>query len=180
MAFLKGNTRFPGSRFTVDELTRSWDVLGTSAVDLSDNGAYLSKDTLVSVSYFKLKNMIILTLRGSITPSTYPYSGTEDDTEYLYDGRTQTVLPEQMRTHVSIDVDAHLSVSPFHFENSVSVTDTKHDVFYDTTEDVRIGTMHMNGRLHPTRIVLTIPTGLFPHHTYAVTGELAYEPIASA
>eukprot|EP00965_Chrysotila_dentata_P128431 4246507-Pleurochrysis_carterae.AAC.1 len=175
-AFLKGNTLFPGSRFSVDDVTRPWDVHGTSQADTESNADFFTNDTRVSVSYYKLKHIIVLSVHGTITPSTLPYYGTEGSTAYLYQSATNA-LPGRMRTQMHVDIDQYLSAAPFHFENALTVCDMKNAVFYNTSEDERPGTVHINGRLHPTRLVLTVPTGLFPHHTYTVAGTLAYEPL---
>lgn len=170
-AFLKGNCSFPGS-FIVDELSRSWDIFGTSNAFIK-NANDFTNDSSCSVHYYKLKNIIFLSMYAVLKPSTKKYTGIENDTAYIYTGEFN--FPEKIVTEVEIELRGELSASPFHFQNSLAVEDFKTGVFFEICSDAKLGFMHVNGLLDPTKLVLTLPSGFVPHHTYTLSGSLIYE-----
>jgi hypothetical protein len=170
-AFLKGNVSFPGS-FFVDQLSHTWNQQGKSVVELLDGTAF-RPDSKVEIDYFRLRRFACLSVLAVLHPSTTPYTGIEQDTHYIYTG--QMVFPEKLPTEARIRIRDNLAASACHFENVASVSDVKTGVFFNRSADQHIGSVHINGILDSTQLVLTNPIGFLPNHVYEISATLMYE-----
>lgn len=171
-AFLKGNVSFPGS-FFVDQLSHTWNQQGKSVMQLLDAGTVFRPDSTVEIDYFRLRRLACVSVLAVLYPSTLPYIGVENDTEYIYTG--QTVFPEKLPTEARIRIRDDLAASPCHFENVTTITDTKTGVFFNRSADRQLGSVHVNGILDSTQLVLTNPTGFLPNHVYEISATIIYE-----
>ena len=176
-AFLKGNSSFlAGTEFSVDELSRAWDIFGVANVRLAGDTSLYSLSDL-HCTYYKLQNITILALDVTITPSTVQYTGVQNDTSFLYSGALDLFAQNannKVPTEVTLELDAFLGAAPYHFQNNISVIDEMTAVFFDVTEDQRIASIHINGVLSPTSLIITLPSGFLPHHRYHVHGSIFY------
>lgn len=170
-AYLKGNSSFPGSTFIVDEVSRPWNMEGTATSTIINNTDFTS-DSLCTVQYYKLKNIVSLYINALLKPNSLPYTGVENDTSYIYTGDFEF---SNVNTEANIQLDAILSATPYHFETSINIDDYKTGVFFDTDLSSVMGMIHLNGILDPTRLRITIPTGMLPNHEYNVCGTIIYE-----
>jgi len=178
-AFLKGNSSFlAANEFSVDQLSRPWNVLGQANLrELADQPFIVSEK---ECAYYKLKNIVILTIKATIIPTTFQYTGVENDTSFLYSGKLDLLAQNvngKLPTQLVFVLDSFLAAGPFHYQNSLTVVDRKTSVFFDITEDQQIGTLHINGVLNATHLILTLPSGFLPHHRYTVSASLAYSSI---
>lgn len=174
-AFLKGNSSFPGMVFTVDEISRSWDVYGALTPNLVSNYEFIKNNNL-SFTYYKLKHFIAISLHGTVIPSTVPYSGIEDDTSYIYSG--SFTIPEPQFSVLEFDIGSTLACARHEHQASLNVIDERGDVFYHPTVDTRIGIININGVTEPTTLRVSVASGFMPHHTYTLSGIIMYEALA--
>jgi hypothetical protein len=170
-AYLKGNLSFTGSKFTVDEVSRPWNIDGTATSTIINNTDFTS-DSFCTVQYYKLKNIVSLYISASLKPSSLPYTGVENDTSYIYTG---DFAFSNVSTEANIRLDPILSAAPYHFETSINIDDFKTGVFFDTHLSAVMGMIHLNGILDPTSLRITIPTGMLPNHEYNICGTIIYE-----
>lgn len=170
-AYLKGNSSFPGSTFTVDEISRPWNMEGTATSTIINNTKFTS-DTSCTVQYYKLKKVLALYISALLKPSSLPYTGVENDTSYIYTG---DFAFSNVNTTANIRLDPILSAAPYHFETSINAEDYKTGVFFDTNLSAVMGMIHLNGILDPTLLRITIPTGMLPNHEYNICGTIFYE-----
>lgn len=174
-AFLKGNSSFPGALFVVDEISRSWDVYGALTPPVISNESFLKENNL-SFTYYKLKNFIAIGVQGTIVPSTIPYSGSEDDTSFVYSG--SFTFPEQQVSTLQFDVGSTLACARHEYQTTLDVIDERGEVFYRPTVDTRLGLMNINGITQPNTLTLSVATGIMPHHTYTLSGVIMYEALS--
>ena len=170
-AYMKGNLSFPGSIFSVDEVSRSWNIEGAATSTIINNTNFTS-DSSCTVQYYKLKNIVSLYINALLKPSSLPYTGVEDDTSYIYTGDFSF---SDVNTIANIRLDPILSAAPYHFETSVNVDDFKTGVFFDTQLSTIMGMVHLNGIIDPMKLCITIPSGMLPNHEYRICGSFIYE-----
>lgn len=174
-AFLKGNSSFPGARFIVDEISRSWDNYGALTPSVISNEHFLKENNL-SFTYYKLQNFVAIGVQGTIVPSTIPYSGSEDDTSFIYSG--SFTFPEQQVSTLQFDVGSTLACARNEYQTTLNVIDERGEVFYRPSVDTRLGLMNMNGITQPNTLTLSVATGIMPHHTYTLSGVIMYEALS--
>jgi len=173
-AYLKGNSSFPGQVFTVDIIQRPWDVEGESPAPIINSHEFTT-DSTVTLKYYKLKNIISLYVTAKLKPNTAPYTGSEGSTSYIFTG--DLTFPNKIVTEVRVRLAGGLSAAGFHFENSVNVMDFRTGVFFELSRDERMGSVHINGILDATELILHIPSGLLPNHEYEICGSLLYQTL---
>lgn len=174
-AFLKGNLSFPGATFTVDNISRSWDVYGALTPAVISNQQFLKENNL-SFTYYKLKNFIAISVEGTIIPSTIPYSGSEDDASFIYSG--SFTFPEQQVSTLQFDVGSTLACARHEYQTTLNVIDERGEVFYRPSVDTRLGLMNINGITEPNTLTLSVATGIMPHHIYTLSGIIMYEALS--
>jgi hypothetical protein len=171
-AYLKGNISFPSSAFSVDTVSRAWNYSGSLDTIISNTSDFTA-DSNCRVDYYKLENIIILSVTAFLKPSTFRYLGANDQTSYVYTGDFE--FPDKIVTEANVQLDKKLSCATHHFQTAITVEDFKTGVFFDLSRDYRLATMHINGVLDTTKLVITLPSGFLPNHEYNVSGELIYE-----
>lgn len=170
-AYLKGNSSFPGSTFIVDEVSRPWNIEGVAHTSIVEHTSFTNESSC-TVQYYKLKNIVSLYVDALLKPSTLSYTGVENDTSYIYTG---DFTFSTVRTAASVKLAPLLTAAPYHFETSVNIEDFKTGVFFEPSISVVMGTLHLNGILDPTVLVITIPSGMLPNHEYKICGTLIYQ-----
>jgi len=173
-AYLKGNSSFPGQVFTVDVISRPWNVEGEYAAPIV-NASDFTTDSIVTLRYYKLRNIISLYVTANLKPNTAPYTGSENSTAYIFTG--DLTFPNKIVTEARVRLNSGLSAAGFHFENSVNVIDLRTGVFFELSRDERMGSAHINGILDATELILHVPTGLLPNHEYTIAGSLLYQAL---
>ena len=174
-AFFKGNSSFPGTTFIVDEISRPWDIYGALTPSVISNQQFLKENNL-SFTYYKLQNFIAMSVEGTIVPSTVPYSGSEDDTSFLYSG--SFAFPEQQLSTLQFDVGSTLACARYEYQTTLDIIDERGEVFYRPSVDTRLGMMNINGITEPNKLTLSVATGIMPHHTYTLSGVIMYEALS--
>lgn len=170
-AYLKGNSFFPGSRFIVDEISRAWNLQGIAESTIINHTEFTTS-SYCTVQYYKLKNIISLHVEAVLKPSSFPYTGIENDTSYIYTG---DFVFSRVNTTATVRLPSLLTSAPYHFERSVNIEDFKTGVFFETNISSVLGMIHLNGIMDSTMLVITVPSGMLPNHEYKVCGTLIYE-----
>lgn len=172
MAYLKGNSLFPAQNFNVDIISRAWNMDGVVDSSIINNSDF-SADSYVTVNYYKLKNIAVIYIDGVLKPSTVPYTGVPDDTSYIYTGEFEF---ERVNTTANVRMQLPaLSSAPYHFENTMNVEDYRTGVFFEPNRNSIMASVHINGILDSTKLVVTIPSGMLPNHEYQICGTLIYQ-----
>lgn len=172
-AYLKGNSSFPGSTFVVDEISKSWNAHGVvDAIIINEQD--FTPDSHCTIKYYKLKHIIFLHIDAVLKPSSLPYTGVQDDTSYIYTG---DFTFSKVNTTANVRLTPALASASYHFQNTLNIEDLKSGVFFDTNVSFIMGTVHINGIIDSTEIVITAPTGMLPNHEYNVCGTLIYQSL---
>lgn len=167
MAFRKGNSNFPGSSFVVDELSRVWNHSGVIAPQ--PTAPDLVKTNGLNVTYYKLLNMAIINVSGTIVPSTIPHTGVEDSTAYLYTGpNVLTNIP----TSVTFSLGSTIRSSSDVFTSSCDIRDSQSKLYFAPYQLTRDGFTQVHTDNNNTYLQIFCPTGFLPHHNYALSSTI--------
>lgn len=174
-AYLKGNSSFPDTSFSVDHIARPWDVYGPLQPVLLLNAEFIKEHDL-AFTYYKLKHLVVISVHGTIVPSTIPYTGKEDDTSFVYSGSFN--FPEQNFSTLKFDIGSSLACDRNAYQAAMSVLDKRGEIFYDLSSDSRLGFMNINGNIAPNVLTLLVASGMMPHHIYTIAGVIMYEALS--
>lgn len=166
MAFLKGNSAFPATSFSADHLSESW-----TDTTLPPNNSIFTTSSSVRASLFRLRHLSALHINGVLVPSTTPYTGSEQDTSYLYDGDFHF---DSIATQTSFQLPVPSAGG--RWQSNVTVLDQATGVFFDPSRLQVLAWLSIEPE-DTGRVTLHVPTSFVPHHNYYVHGTLIYESV---
>lgn len=189
-SYFRGNVATISADLIVDNVSTDWvDIADT--LYFGESAASRLSTRSVTGRSFQFTNLVMMQARVVFTPSTYPYTGLEGDTKYVYTDLNPPVVftslddvdhPDvPLFTTVSMVLASSVAVrSTKLFATTGSITDMKGPAFLRPEVNTHyVATVTADGRTASSKTGGTLSifhvNGFLPNHQYQIDFLLCYE-----